>query len=138
MLRQLRPGLVIVHAPELLPLTLLWRALGGVGNFCTIFRKTTRSTCGPSACTAGWCGRRWPAGLRWVESAAARRAAAVLLAEASYANELPFLRPYPPAGCWCSKTSTNPPPAKPYPPLPARCPRVRSRCGCCSRAPFRC
>ena len=29
LLRSLRAAVVIVHAPELLPLTLLWRALGG-------------------------------------------------------------------------------------------------------------
>ncbi|TDN40341.1 glycosyltransferase [Hymenobacter sp. UV11] len=96
LLRHLRPDLVIVHAPELLPLTLLWRALGGGRQFMYDIRENYALNVGTQQVYRGLTKRTLAAGLRWVEGAAARRAAAVLLAEASYADELPFLHSLPP------------------------------------------
>ena len=96
LLRHLRPALVIVHAPELLPLTLLWQALGRGRRFLYDIRENYALNVATQQVYRGNV-RRWlAAGLRWVEARAARRAAAVILAEASYADELPFLRALPP------------------------------------------
>ena len=90
LLHRLRPQLVFVHAPELLPLTLLWRALGRGRRFVYDVRENyalniQTQQVYPSAVRRGLAGL-----VRWVETAAARRAAAVVLAERSYAAELPF------------------------------------------------
>lgn len=95
LLRRLRPDLVIVHAPELLPLTLLWRALGRGRQFAYDIRENYALNVGTQQVYRGWLKRGLATGLRWVEGLAARRAAAVLLAEASYAEELPFLASLP-------------------------------------------
>jgi glycosyltransferase involved in cell wall biosynthesis len=96
LLRILKPDLVIVHAPELLPLTLLWRALEPGRQFAYDIRENYALNVGTQQVYRGWLKRGLAAGLRWVEGLAARRAAAVLLAEASYADELPFLASLPP------------------------------------------
>jgi glycogen(starch) synthase len=96
LLRIVKPELVIVHAPELLPLTLLWRALGRGRQFAYDIRENYALNVGTQQVYQGWLKRGLAAGLRWVEGLAARRAAAVFLAEASYADELPFLAPLPP------------------------------------------
>ena len=91
LLRRLRPRLVIVGAPELLPLTLLWQWRGRGRQFMYDIRENYAL----NISTQGVYGRGvrgWLAGLlRWVETRAAGRAAALLLAEESYAAELPFL-----------------------------------------------
>ncbi|MGI4744388.1 MAG: hypothetical protein ACRYG7_55260 [Janthinobacterium lividum] len=95
LLRQVRPSLVLVHAPELLPLTLLWQQLGPGRQFIYDVQENyalnIRSQGVYPAVVRGLLAR----GLRWVEAQAARRAAAVVLAEASYASELPFLEQLP-------------------------------------------
>ncbi len=91
LLRRLRPDLIIVGAPELLPLTLLWRALGRGRNFIYDIRENYALNVTTQAVYGGWQRYALAAGLRWVEGIAARRASAVLLAEKSYAHELPFL-----------------------------------------------
>ena len=96
LLRILKPDLVIVHAPELLPLTLLWRALGRGRQFAYDIRENYALNVGTQQVYRGWLKRGLATGLRWVEGLAVRRAAAVFLAEASYADELPFLAPLPP------------------------------------------
>ena len=96
LLGQLRPLLVVVHAPELLPLTLLWQALGGGREFIYDIRENYALNVGTQQVYHGLAKRALAAGLRWVEGIAARRAAAVLLAEASYADELTFLQSLPP------------------------------------------
>jgi glycogen(starch) synthase len=96
LLRSLRPHLVIVHAPELLPLTLLWRALGRGRQFAYDIRENYALNVSTQQVYQGWLKRGLAAGLRWVEGLGARRAAAVFLAEASYADELPFLAPLVP------------------------------------------
>jgi glycogen(starch) synthase len=95
LLRQLRPHLVIVHAPELLPLTLLWRALGPGRQFIYDIRENYALNVSTQDVYQGLAQRTLAAGLRWVEGLAARRAAALILAEVSYAAELPFLRLLP-------------------------------------------
>ncbi|MBH8569212.1 glycosyltransferase [Microvirga sp. STS02] len=95
LLHRLKPDLIIVHAPELLPLTLLWKALGRGGQFVYDIRENYALNVSTQHVYQGLT-RRWlAAGLRWVEAQAARRAAAVILAEASYAAELPFLNELP-------------------------------------------
>ena len=95
LLQRLRPALVVVHAPELLPLTLLWQLLGRQRQFLYDIRENYALNVSTQQVYQGRM-RRWlAAGLRWVETLAARRASGLLLAEASYAGELPFLREQP-------------------------------------------
>ena len=127
LLRRVAPAVVIVHAPELLPLTLLWRALGRRRTFLYDIREnyalnvaTQRVYSGPT--------RRWlAAGLRWVEGLAAQRAAGLLLAEQSYADELPFLQKLPASRVVVLENKYQPAPgealpAQPPGPLLARTP----------------
>ena len=95
LLHQLKPDLVIVHAPELLPLTLLWQALGRGRKFLYDIRENYALNVSTQRVYQGFARRGLAAGLRWVETRAARRATGVVLAEASYAAELPFLRQLP-------------------------------------------
>ena len=97
LLRQLRPALVVVHAPELLPLTLLWRALGRNRQFIYDIRENYALNVSTQGVYAGLMRRTLASALRWVEGLAARRAAALTLAEASYVAELPFLGLLPPS-----------------------------------------
>ncbi|GAC1602460.1 MAG: glycosyltransferase family 4 protein [Hymenobacter sp.] len=95
LLRRLRPHLVIVHAPELLPLTLLWQWLGRGRKFIYDIRENYALNVSTQRVYQGFT-RRWlAAGLRWVERRAAHQAAGLILAESSYADELPFVPPLP-------------------------------------------
>lgn len=90
LLRQLRPNLVFVHAPELLPLTLLWQKMTPGGLFIYDVRENYALNIQTQAVYPSWV-RNTLAGLvRRVETWAAKQAAAVVLAERSYADELPF------------------------------------------------
>ena len=91
LLHRLQPDLVIVHAPELLPLTLLWQRLGQGRKFIYDIRENYALNVSTQRVYQGLTRRGLAAGLRWVEARAARQAAGVILAEASYADELPFL-----------------------------------------------
>ncbi|UOG77051.1 glycosyltransferase [Hymenobacter tibetensis] len=95
LLNSLQPNLVVVHAPELLPLTLLWQRLGAGRRFVYDIRENYAL----NVSTQGVYGRftrQWlAAGLRWMETRAAHRAAGLILAEESYADELPFLQDVP-------------------------------------------
>lgn len=91
LLRRLRPELVVVHAPELLPLTLLWQALGRGRQFAYDIRENYALNVTTQRVYGGLTRRALAAGLRWIEALAARHAAGVMLAERSYAEELPFL-----------------------------------------------
>ncbi|UOQ95914.1 glycosyltransferase [Hymenobacter sp. 5317J-9] len=95
LLRVLKPDLVIVHAPELLPLTLLWQRLGSGRKFLYDIRENYALNVSTQHVYRGLAKRVLAAGLRRVEGWAASRAAGVLLAEASYADELPFLAALP-------------------------------------------
>ncbi|WP_460553781.1 glycosyltransferase [Hymenobacter daeguensis] len=95
LLRQLRPAAVVVHAPELLPLTLLWQALGTGRKFIYDIRENYALNVSTQRVYQGLTRRGLAAGLRRVEGRAARQAAGVILAEASYAEELPFLQSLP-------------------------------------------
>ncbi|QNP51833.1 hypothetical protein H9L05_18090 [Hymenobacter qilianensis] len=90
LLRRLHPDLVFVHAPELLPLTLLWQKTTSGGHFIYDVRENYALNIQTQAVYPAWI-RNTLAGLvRRVETWAARQAAAVVLAERSYADELPF------------------------------------------------
>lgn len=123
LLRQVRPSLVLVHAPELLPLTLLWQQLGPGRQFIYDVQENyalnIRSQGVYPAVVRGLLAR----GLRWVEAQAARRAAAVVLAEASYASELPFLEQLPADRVLVLENKYQPQPGEALPlaarPLPA-------------------
>ena len=117
LLRRLRPKLIIVHAPELLPLTLLWRALGEDRKFLYDIRENYALNVRTQRVYGGLVRRVLAAGLRGVEGTAARRAAAVLLAEASYADELPFLRALPPGRVLVLENKYQPAPGESLPPL---------------------
>ncbi len=123
LLRTLRPSLVIVHAPELLPLTLLWRALGQGRQFIYDIRENYALNVRTQHVYRGLLKRGLAAGLRRVESAAAAQAAAVLLAEASYATELPFLKQLPARRVLLLENKYQPAPGEQLPrtarPLPA-------------------
>lgn len=93
LLRELQPQVVFVHAPELLPLTVLWQTLGRGRCFVYDVRENYALNIQTQAVYPRWA-RGLLAGLvRGLETLAARRAAAVLLAERSYAEELPFAHP---------------------------------------------
>ncbi|WP_160328194.1 glycosyltransferase [Solirubrum puertoriconensis] len=93
LLRQLRPDLVVVHAPELLPATLLWRWLGAGRSFIYDVRENYALNIRTQHVYRGGLKRLLAAGVAFIEKAAVRRAAAVLLAERSYAEELQYLPP---------------------------------------------
>jgi len=96
LLQRLQPDLVVVHAPELLPLTLLWQRLGHQRKFLYDIRENYALNIATQGVYRGLV-RRWlAAGLRRIETWAARRASGLLLAEESYADELPFLKELPP------------------------------------------
>ncbi|MFD1873145.1 glycosyltransferase [Hymenobacter bucti] len=97
LLRMLRPApaLVVVHAPELLPLTLLWQHLGRGRQFVYDIRENYALNIRSQGVYPAVVRQVLAATLRRVEDVAARRAAAVVLAEASYADELPFLTDLP-------------------------------------------
>ncbi|WP_156175874.1 glycosyltransferase [Hymenobacter terrenus] len=97
LLHRLQPDLVIVHAPELLPLTMLWQLLGRGRRFLYDIRENYALNVSSQRVYQGLTRRGLAAGLRRVETWAARRAQGLILAEASYANELPFLH-YQPTG----------------------------------------
>jgi glycogen(starch) synthase len=122
LLRTVRPHLAIVHAPELLPLTVLWRALGRGRQFAYDIRENYALNVRTQQVYRGLARRLLAAGLRWVEGTAARRAAAVLLAEASYAEELPFLAALPPSRVLVLENKYQPRPGEELPrtarPLP--------------------
>jgi len=123
LLRQVRPTLVVVTAPELLPLTLLWQRLGHGRQFIyDIQENYALNIRSQGVYPAGL--RELLAGLlRRIETAAAHRAAALLLAEASYATELPFLQSRPAGRVLLLENKYQPQPGEVLPrtahPLPA-------------------
>ena len=122
LLRRVRPMLTIVHAPELLPLTLLWQALGRGRHFIYDIRENYALNVSTQLVYQGFT-RRWlAAGLRWVEVRAARRAAALILAEASYAAELPFLNQLPAARVVVLENKYQPAAGEELPALPLALP----------------
>ncbi|WP_139922100.1 glycosyltransferase [Hymenobacter sp. DG01] len=93
LLRRLQPQVVVVHAPELLPLTVLWQLLGPGRRFVYDVRENYALNIRTQQVYPAWA-RALLAGLvRGLEALAARRAWALLLAERSYAQELPFATP---------------------------------------------
>lgn len=122
LLRVLRPALVIVHAPELLPLTLLWQALDSGRKFIYDIRENYALNVSTQRVYQGLT-RRWlAAGLRWVEAQAAKWAAAIVLAEASYAAELPFLSKLLPAQVVVLENKYQPQPEETLRPRPQALP----------------
>lgn len=123
LLRREQPQVVLVHAPELLPLTLLWQRLGRGRQFIYDIRENyglnIRSQGVYPAAVRGLLA----ALLRRLEAAAARHAAALLLAEASYADELPFLNYLPASRVLLLENKYQPQPGEVLPrtarPLPA-------------------
>jgi glycosyltransferase involved in cell wall biosynthesis len=126
LLRVLRPApaLVVVHAPELLPLTLLWQYLGHGRQFIYDIRENYALNICSQGVYPAVVRQGLAAALRWVETLAARRAAAVLLAEASYADELPYLAELPASRVLLLENKYQPQPGEVLPraarPLPAR------------------
>ncbi|WP_048825835.1 glycosyltransferase [Hymenobacter sp. DG25B] len=93
LLQHLQPDLCIVHAPELLPLTLLWRALGHNRRFIYDVRENYALNIKTQRVYPAWLRGLLAAAVRGMETLAARFAARIILAERSYAEELPFARP---------------------------------------------
>ncbi|NVO29741.1 glycosyltransferase family protein [Hymenobacter lapidiphilus] len=90
LLQKLQPSVVFVHAPELLPATVLWQWLGRGRRFVYDVRENYALNIRTQAVYPPWA-RDVLAGLvRRLETLAAARATAILLAERSYAAELPF------------------------------------------------
>ena len=123
LLRRLRPALVVVHAPELLPLTLLWQQLGPGRRFIYDVQENYALNIATQGVYRGLVRRALAAGLRWVEARAARRAAGITLAELSYADELPFPRSLPAGRVVVLENKYQPVPGEVLParptPLPA-------------------
>jgi glycosyltransferase involved in cell wall biosynthesis len=89
---QHRPDLVIVHAPELLPLTLFWHQLSPQQRpFLYDIRENYALNIETQQVYRGALKRLLAKAVRYVEGRATRRASALLLAERSYADELSFL-----------------------------------------------
>ncbi|GAB3292900.1 glycosyltransferase family protein [Hymenobacter tenuis] len=93
LLRKLRPNLVFVHAPELLPLTALWSVLGPNRRFVYDVRENYALNIQTQQVYPGWARNVLARLVRGLETLAARRATAIVLAERSYAEELPFAEP---------------------------------------------
>lgn len=126
LLRVLRPTVVIVHAPELLPLTLLWQRLATGRKFIYDIRENYALNVSTQRVYRGLARRALAAGLRWVESLAARKAAGIILAEASYADELPFLQQLPAARVVVLENKYQPAPGELLPPKPAQLPAANA------------
>ncbi|WP_167852185.1 glycosyltransferase family protein [Hymenobacter elongatus] len=90
LLQRLRPDIVIVHAPELLPLTLLWQLLNRRRAFLYDVRENYALNIRTQQVYPAWLRGLLVGVVRGLETVAARRAAGILLAEHSYADELPF------------------------------------------------
>lgn len=119
LLRKMRPDLVIVHAPELLPLTLLWQRLTG-RPFLYDVRENYALNIRTQQVYRGGLKQLLARAVRWVEARAARRAAVVLLAERGYVDELPWL----PAGrTVVLENKYVPPDAAQEPATPVRLPK---------------
>ncbi|UOQ77134.1 glycosyltransferase [Hymenobacter sp. 5516J-16] len=93
MLQKLRPQVVLVHAPELLPLTVAWKALKPGRRFVYDVRENYALNIQTQQVYPHWARHMLATLVRGLETLAARQATAVLLAERSYAQELPFARP---------------------------------------------
>jgi glycogen(starch) synthase len=122
LLRQARPALVVVTAPELLPQQREGQQFGRGRQFIYDIQENYALNIRSQGV--------YPAGvrgllaslLRRVETAAARRASALLLAEASYAAELPFLAELPTSRVLVLENKYQPQPGEALPrtarPLP--------------------
>jgi glycosyltransferase involved in cell wall biosynthesis len=122
LLLRLNPGLVVVHAPELLPLTVLWSWLGRGHRFVYDIRENYALNVATQQVYSGAV-RRWlAAGLRWVETWAARQAGGLILAESSYADELPFLTEQPASRVVVLENKYQPPAGEAPPARPQRLP----------------
>ncbi len=123
LLHRLQPNMVIVHAPELLPLTLLWQRLGPGRRFIYDIRENYALNIRTQRIYGPWVGRVLAGAVRRVEARAAGRAAGLVLAEASYADELPFLGALPPERVVVLENKYQPAPGEVLPttarPLPA-------------------
>jgi glycosyltransferase involved in cell wall biosynthesis len=123
LLRRAQPTLVVVAAPELLPLTLLWQRLGRGRQFIYDIQENYALNIRSQGVYPAAVRGLLAAGLRCVEAAAARRAAALLLAEASYADELPFINALPASRVLLLENKYQPQPGEVLPraarPLPA-------------------
>jgi glycogen(starch) synthase len=124
LLGQLRPELVVVHAPELLPLTLLWQALGRNRQFIYDIRENYALNVSTQGVYQGFAQRALASGLRWVEGLAARRGAALTLAEESYAAELPFVPLLPPSRVVVLENKYQPAPDEQLPTAPRPMPTL--------------
>lgn len=122
LLRRLRPHLVVVHAPELLPLTLLWQRLSARRRFIYDIRENYALNVSTQQVYRGFTKRLLAAGLRWVETQAAHRSAGLILAEASYAAELPFLALQPAGRVAVLENKYQPAPGEALPAAPRQLP----------------
>ena len=122
LLRILKPDIVVVHAPELLPLTLLWQALGRGRKFLYDIRENYALNVSTQSVYQGFTRRGLAVGLSWVEAWAVRRAAGVILAEASYAAELPYLNALPPGRVLVLENKYQPQPGEILRPQPQALP----------------
>ncbi|MBC6990049.1 glycosyltransferase [Hymenobacter sp. BT491] len=93
LLRTLQPALVVVHAPELLPLTLLWQRFGRGRRFLYDVRENYALNILTQQVYPHLVRQVLAKLVRWAETKAARQAYKVILAERSYAEELPFALP---------------------------------------------
>jgi glycosyltransferase involved in cell wall biosynthesis len=122
LLRRAQPALVVVAAPELLPLTLLWQRLGRGRQFIYDIQENYALNIRSQGVYPATVRGLLAGVLRRVEAAAARRAAALLLAEASYADELPFLNYLPASRVLLLENKYQPQPGQALPraarPLP--------------------
>ncbi|MBC6609710.1 glycosyltransferase [Hymenobacter sp. BT507] len=93
LLQRVQPQLVVVHAPELLPLTLLWCSQGRNRHYIYDVRENYALNILTQQVYPRVLRQLLARLVRGIETAAARRATALVLAERSYAEELPFAEP---------------------------------------------
>ncbi|OWP63065.1 hypothetical protein CDA63_11055 [Hymenobacter amundsenii] len=90
LLQRQQPAVVFVHAPELLPATVLWQFRHPRCRFVYDVRENYALNIETQAVYPAWTRGLLAHLVRALETLAASRAAAVVLAERSYAQELPF------------------------------------------------
>ncbi|UOR07024.1 glycosyltransferase [Hymenobacter aerilatus] len=93
LLQRVQPQLVVVHAPELLPLARLWCSQGRERHFIYDVRENYALNILTQQVYPQALRQLLARLVRRIETTAARQAAALVLAERSYAGELPFAEP---------------------------------------------
>jgi hypothetical protein len=91
--QRLRPGVLVVHTPELLPWALCWKALNPQKKLWYDIRENYAFNIRFQSHYPVWARALLARAVRWVEHLAKPMVSQYILAEQTYARELPFLPP---------------------------------------------